>query len=262
MNNDFRVATDLPDHPKLRKLARALSVSNVTAAGHLLFLWARVSRQRPDGVLRGWDDDDIAAESGYSSTFDNPESIQNPSKSNPESIQNFAKILEDTGWIEKSSNGKTWQMHDWEEHQSWVIKAPERSMRSKHAANMRRLGVMLRGIYPQCEMQYGSQCCTQCPMQCGGQCPLPFLSFPLLSLPFLSYPNGKRTPYSPPKTGDDDSGGGQSEGREYMCTKCRSITQSLKATRFRTNLNCKYCGERTVHIQWDSAKEVRNDRTN
>lgn len=58
MNTDVRVSTGLFHHRKLRRLARALGISQDEAAGKLVRLWCWVGAFRPSGAL---DEDDIVA---------------------------------------------------------------------------------------------------------------------------------------------------------------------------------------------------------
>lgn len=50
----------LPDHRKIRALARALKIHSMQALGHVVALWCRVMKECPDGVIAGWTRDDIA----------------------------------------------------------------------------------------------------------------------------------------------------------------------------------------------------------
>lgn len=50
----------LPDHPKLRRLARRLAIREVEAAGHLVLLWTWALRVAPDGDLGSFESEDIA----------------------------------------------------------------------------------------------------------------------------------------------------------------------------------------------------------
>lgn len=47
------------DHPKVLKLARDLAISQVTALGHMVSLWAWTLRMAPDGNLSSFDSADI-----------------------------------------------------------------------------------------------------------------------------------------------------------------------------------------------------------
>lgn len=48
-------------HRKLRRLATRLSIAEVHAVGHLVALWTTALQQTTDGVLRRWDEVDVAA---------------------------------------------------------------------------------------------------------------------------------------------------------------------------------------------------------
>lgn len=50
----------LPDHRKVRALARELKVPPMQALGHLVSLWCRVMKECPTGEIGAWDAHDIA----------------------------------------------------------------------------------------------------------------------------------------------------------------------------------------------------------
>lgn len=50
----------LPDHRKIRALARSLKIHPMQALGHVIALWCRVMKESPLGVIRGWSNDDIS----------------------------------------------------------------------------------------------------------------------------------------------------------------------------------------------------------
>lgn len=56
----FRVHQELFRHPKLKRLARGLGVSEPAAIGHLLMLWGWALDFAPDGDLQNFDNEDIA----------------------------------------------------------------------------------------------------------------------------------------------------------------------------------------------------------
>jgi len=89
------------------------------ATGYLLDLWISTAMNRPSGDLKGMDEVDIALDAGWSG----------------DPIE-FCNALISCGWLEKNSTGE-YRIHDWEEHQPYVLGAPMRSARAKHAARTR-----------------------------------------------------------------------------------------------------------------------------
>jgi len=59
MNSDIRLPVTFRDHPKKERLKRALKL-RLGPADILTNFWITVSQNRPEGVLTGWDDTDIA----------------------------------------------------------------------------------------------------------------------------------------------------------------------------------------------------------
>ncbi|MCK9350868.1 MAG: hypothetical protein M0P44_06580 [Clostridiales bacterium] len=87
---------------------------------HLIDLWLTVAVERPDGILTGWDEVDIALAANW--------------PGDPAEFMRVA-MLEHCKWIEK--HGDTYKIHDWEEHQGWACSAKERSEKAKKAAKAR-----------------------------------------------------------------------------------------------------------------------------
>jgi hypothetical protein len=61
----LRLEDTFCDHPKFRKLARRLDISEVTARGHAATLWAWTLRHSPDGNLSTYDNEDISIAAGW-----------------------------------------------------------------------------------------------------------------------------------------------------------------------------------------------------
>lgn len=114
MIRDIRIAVDFWGHPKRVKLSRLLDVED--AGGYMLNLWIRTAMTKPDGVLRGLDDMDIAIMAGWTK--------------DPEF---FCTALDACGFTDTLSDG-TRVLHDWAENQSWVIGSASRSEKAKKAA--------------------------------------------------------------------------------------------------------------------------------
>ncbi|WP_163340222.1 hypothetical protein [Desulfopila sp. IMCC35008] len=116
MVKDIRIDITIRTHRKFRKLRKRLGTEGPLA---LIYLWIGAASSRPDGRLTGWDDDDIAFESEWDG--------------NPEDL---VTALIDFQFLEKDSEG-TYSLHDWADHQPWVIGAEDRRRKARHAAQAR-----------------------------------------------------------------------------------------------------------------------------
>ena len=114
MNTDIRLSVDFWDHPKTLKLERKLGIQGIAA---LLRLWCWAGKYRPTGYLSDMDSHDSAIAARW--------------KGSPE---DFISSLIEIGWIDQ---GEILFLHDWNDHQTWAIGAPERSERARRAANIR-----------------------------------------------------------------------------------------------------------------------------
>ena len=65
MSGWFKFESDAPDHPKTRRLARALGLSKRETVGLLAMFWASVCRFAPDGNLRDLSAEDIEDLAGW-----------------------------------------------------------------------------------------------------------------------------------------------------------------------------------------------------
>ena len=113
---DIRIKTSFLGHRKRRRLSRELGRD---CTGYLLNLWIRTAMTRPDGVLRGMDADDIALDAEWEG-----------------SAAEFVDALILCGWVDQAEDG-TFSLHDWTDHQAWVVNAPARSARAKKGADGR-----------------------------------------------------------------------------------------------------------------------------
>lgn len=112
--DDIRLTTAFPKHPKTRKLERQLGGAGVWALIRL-FLWT--ADERPDGGLAGMTDEDLELVVDWPG----PLSL----------IEALAKLR----FLEGEAGSRRW--HDWDTHQPWVSKKPERIERARDAANAR-----------------------------------------------------------------------------------------------------------------------------
>jgi hypothetical protein len=106
MNRDIRLATSFKGHRKRKKLKRLLGFG---AEVYLIDLWLTVAMDCPEGVLTGWNEEDIADSCDW-----------------PEEPKELVDALIGSGWLEKNSNGE-YVLHDWGEHQGWACNANARS---------------------------------------------------------------------------------------------------------------------------------------
>lgn len=158
MIEDIRVYTDLRDHPKVRKLARALKISEAQAVGHLIFLWIAAAKRCPDGNITGWDQDEMA----FVLKISRRKAVQ------------FQDLLIFYGFIDveyDTENNKKHTLHNWNIKQPHVTKFPKISVANSRAAKIRWLKE--KGAPKECNMHYGSHCDMYCNLQYTMQCPLP-----------------------------------------------------------------------------------------
>lgn len=115
MNSDIRIAVSFKGHRKRKRLRMLLGPGSTD---YLLDLWISTAMNHPTGVLTGMDETDIALEAGWE-----------------EDSHKFVSALVECGFLEAVDG--VYQLHDWEEHQSYVVKAPERKASAQHAAGKR-----------------------------------------------------------------------------------------------------------------------------
>lgn len=115
--NDIRLDINFCDHPKTKRLIRALGHEGFFS---LVKLWTNAARLYPKGHLKDLDEIDIADLAGWSG---------DPDKFVTALIDpriNFIEKVEDQYYI-----------HDWEENQPWIYYQEERSAKAKKAARKR-----------------------------------------------------------------------------------------------------------------------------
>lgn len=116
MNSDIRLAVSFRGHRK-RKRLRLLLGSGST--DHLIDLWIATAMTHPSGVLQGMDEIDIALEAGW--------------EGDP---QQFVAALVECAFLEKNASG-AYALHDWSDHQGYVIHAERRKANARNAAAIR-----------------------------------------------------------------------------------------------------------------------------
>ncbi len=116
MNTDIRVAVSFKSHRKRKRLRLLLGAGSTD---YLIDLWLSTAMNHPSGVLSGMDELDIALDAGW--------------EGEP---QVFVAALLECGFLEKSENG-VYSLHDWEDHQGYVVHAEERRQKARNAAAKR-----------------------------------------------------------------------------------------------------------------------------
>ena len=110
MITDIRLSVDFWEHKKTFRLERKLGIAGVTA---LIRLWCWAGKHAPDGSLADMDAVDVAI----------------AAKWNGDAGQ-FVDCLISIKWVDP---GEIMRLHDWAEHQPWVVGAKERSEYAKIA---------------------------------------------------------------------------------------------------------------------------------
>ena len=116
MNSDIRLAVSFRGHRKRKRLRLLLGPGSTD---RLIDLWIATAMNHPDGVLRGMDVTDIALEAGWE-----------------EDPQKLVSALMECGFLDRTENG-AYALHDWEDHQAYVIHAERRKAQARNAAAAR-----------------------------------------------------------------------------------------------------------------------------
>src|SRR5574343_824536 len=112
MNTDIRLLTSFKGHRKRLRLRKLLGDRYLD---YLIDLWLTVAQDRPEVVLDGWDELDIAIASGYEGN-----------------ANEYASALRSVGFLD--ANGDCYKLHDWNEHQGWASNAKKRSEAARKAS--------------------------------------------------------------------------------------------------------------------------------
>lgn len=153
VNTDIRIACTWPTHPKTKKLIRRLGGGG---AFSLVALWGFAAQYHPQGRLDGMDAEDIALAACWDG--------------DPQAL---VGALVDVGFLDEE--GGVYLLHDWAEHQPWVIGAKERTERARAAAQARWAAKE--------EAQSMPPACSE---HATGMRPLQSSNAPLLSSPLLT----------------------------------------------------------------------------
>ena len=106
---DLRIKFSLVEHPKVLKLMRRCGPE---AFYCLVKLWCQVAQNKPDGILKGWDREDIEIAAGW--------------RGEPDKFVNTlieVRLLEDLEGC--------YAVHDWLDHNPWVSGHEDRSDTSR-----------------------------------------------------------------------------------------------------------------------------------
>jgi len=119
MNTDIRLLISFKGHPKRRRLEKMLGDRYLN---YLIDLWLSAAQHRPDGILKGWDEFDIAFAAGWE---DDPIL--------------FVNALVKCGWLDVA-NDKTYILHNWQKHQGWCVGSEYRSNKARILALVKHHG--------------------------------------------------------------------------------------------------------------------------
>ena len=121
MNTDIRIQLDFLNHPKRKRLVRRVGSSD-----YIINIWLTAATTNPDGRLVEWTVYDIA------------EAAQWPHDRDPQELVNA--LLEcggpgHAGFLEIVDG--VYALHDWADHQPYVVRSPDRKERARRAAEAR-----------------------------------------------------------------------------------------------------------------------------
>ena len=119
MNRDIRLLVSFRDHRKRKRFEHILGPG---ATGYLIDLWLTAAEDRPDGVLHGWDEIDIAFACGY-----------------PDEPKKLIEALLECCWIDKGDDG-VYILHGWGEYQGWCLGSEFRSNKARINALIKHFG--------------------------------------------------------------------------------------------------------------------------
>lgn len=103
--SDIRIGLPFRHHWKLIKL---MGLIGVGACWHLVSLWSAAAETRPSGVLTGCDATDIAGMANW-----------------PDEPERLLEALIKCRWVDAQDG--TYALHDWKQHQGWVVGSERRS---------------------------------------------------------------------------------------------------------------------------------------
>jgi hypothetical protein len=153
MNSDIRLAVSFRGHRKRKRLRLLLGPGSTD---FLIDLWIGAAMNHPSGILQGMDETDIALESGW--------------EGEP---QSFVTALLECGFLEKAENG-AYALHDWEDHQGYVVHAEARKQKARKAAAVRWENTHVVSDAPEMPVAYTGQAASNARAETGNApSPLP-----------------------------------------------------------------------------------------
>ncbi len=120
MNSDIRIAVSFRGHRKRKRLRHLIGDG---ATDYLIDLWIATAMNHPSGVLEDMDEIDIALEAGWPLDAEG-------------GAEKFVDALLQCKFLEKNVQGK-YILHDWHDHQGYVIHAEQRKQQARKAAETR-----------------------------------------------------------------------------------------------------------------------------
>ncbi len=112
----IQACSELRDHPKTKRLMRALNISNAEALGHLLCLWWWATTYELSGDLSNYEPYEIAEAAGYNGDGD------------------FLTALVKSGFVDETENG--YVLHDWDQY-GMALEAKKRTMGAERVRQYR-----------------------------------------------------------------------------------------------------------------------------
>ena len=109
MTEDIRISLSFKDNRKRKKLFKKLGAAGVLS---LIDLWISVAENRPDGILKDYNEDDIEIDANWDGE---------PGE--------FVKALIDCRFLDVDESG--FKMHNWRDRQSWVFGSGDRSDKAR-----------------------------------------------------------------------------------------------------------------------------------
>lgn len=126
-SNDIRVDCGWPSHHKTKRLERRLP----TGPRCLIQLWCYAAIHRTDGNLVGMDDDDVEEAAGWKGKRGSfVAACLDPGPGG--SLSGKPRF----GFFERRDDGVI-VLHDWDEHQPWLVSRPARQASARHATDIR-----------------------------------------------------------------------------------------------------------------------------
>jgi len=116
--SDIRIEISFSENKKRRQLNRLLNLKK-SGTDYLIDLWIYAALNNPDGILKGWTDEDLADAAKW--------------ESDPKV---FEKAVLKKGFVDVLPEGG-YKIHDWAEHQPFVIDIKKRSAIAANAAKTR-----------------------------------------------------------------------------------------------------------------------------